>query len=129
MARSEYRSVSHDHDAFLERALKRKGFREAYDDLEDEYVLVRELLAARAKAGLTQEEVAASMGTTKSAVSRLEGAGKHSPSVSTLKKYAEAVGCEIEIRLVPSPCRTSASSRLGARKVDSGGGRTVAPRR
>jgi len=106
MDRSEYRPVSHDHDAFLERALKRKGFREAYDGLEDEYLLVRELLAARAQAGLTQEEVAASMGTTKSAVSRLEGAGKHSPSVSTLKKYARAVRCDVEIRIVPAPRRT-----------------------
>ena len=110
MARSEYRPVAHDHDAFLKRALKRKGFGDAYDELEDEYLLVRELLAARAHSGLTQEEVAASMGTTKSAVSRLEGAGKHSPSVSTLKKYAKAVGCDIEIRLVPAPRRTSASS-------------------
>lgn len=110
MAASEYRPVTHDHDAFLERALKRKGFREAYDDLEDEYLLVRELLAARVHAGLTQEEVAASMGTTKSAVSRLEGAGKHSPSVSTLKRYARAVGCDVEIKLVPAPRLTRASS-------------------
>ena len=85
MARSEYRPVAPEHD------------REAQH-------------AARAHSGLTQEEVAASMGTTKSAVSRLEGAGKHSPSVSTLKKYAKAVGCDIEIRLVPAPRRTSASS-------------------
>jgi len=63
---------------------------------------VRELLAARVSAGLSQEQVAASMGTTKSAVSRLEGAGAHSPSVSTLKRYAKAVGCDVEIRLVPS---------------------------
>ena len=47
MASGEYKPVSHDHDAFLERALKRKGFAEAYDQLEDEYLLVRELLAAR----------------------------------------------------------------------------------
>ncbi|MBE0418237.1 MAG: helix-turn-helix transcriptional regulator [Coriobacteriia bacterium] len=114
MAASEYRPVTHDHDAFLERALKRKGFREAYDDLEEEYLLVRELLAARVHAGLTQEEVAASMGTTKSAVSRLEGAGKHSPSVSTLKRYARAVGCDVEIKLVPAPRLTRASS--GRRK-------------
>jgi DNA-binding XRE family transcriptional regulator len=114
MATSEYKPVAHDHDAFLERALKRKGFAEAYDDLEDEYLLVRELLAARVHAGLTQEEVAASMGTTKSAVSRLEGAGKHSPSVNTLKKYAQAVGCDVEIRLVPAPRLTPASS--GRRK-------------
>jgi len=110
MARSEYRPVSHDHEAFLERARKRKGFDEAYDELEDEYLLVRELLSARTQAGLTQEDVAASMGTTKSAVSRLEGAGKHSPSVSTLKKYARAVGCDVEIRLVPAPRRTKAST-------------------
>jgi len=96
----EYNPVTHDHDEFLERALKRKGFREAYES-EEEYILIRELLAARVHAGLTQEEVAASMGTTKSAVSRLEGAGKHSPSVSTLKRYARAVGCDVEIRLVP----------------------------
>ena len=94
--------VLHDHNAFLERALKRKGFAEAYDALEDEYLLARELLSARVRAGLTQEEVAVSMGTTKSAVSRLEGAGKHSPSVTTLKKYAHAVGCDVEIRLVPA---------------------------
>ena len=109
MRRSEYKPVSHDE--FLERALKRKGFREAYDNLGEEYLLVRELLAARAHAGLTQEEVAASMGTTKSAVSRLEGASKHSPSVSTLKKYARAVGCNVEIRIVSAPRRRSASSR------------------
>ncbi|MEI6725896.1 MAG: helix-turn-helix transcriptional regulator [Actinomycetes bacterium] len=68
---------------------------------------MRELLAARAKAGLTQEQVAASMGTTKSAVSRLEAVGKQSPSVNTLKKYARAVGCEVEIRLVSSPESTA----------------------
>jgi hypothetical protein len=68
MARTEYDPVSHDHREFLERALKRKGFSEAYNGLEDEYRFVRELLAARVNAGLTQEEVAASMGTTKSAV-------------------------------------------------------------
>lgn len=69
--------------------------------------LIRELLAARGKAGFTQEQVAASMGTTKSAISRLEAGGKHSPSVTTLRKYARSVGCEVEIRLVPiSPCST-----------------------
>lgn len=103
MARSEYQPVCHDHQAFLERALKRKGFDAAYNDLGAEYLLARELLTARVQAGLTQEEVAASMGTTKSAVSRLEGAGKHSPSVTTLERYARAVGCDIEIRLVPAP--------------------------
>ena len=107
MAKNNYNPVPHDHEAFLERALERKGFREAYVELEDEYRLVRELLGARLGAGLTQEEVAACMGTTKSAVSRLEAAGKHSPSVATLTKYAKAVGCEVEIKLVPTTGKKS----------------------
>jgi transcriptional regulator with XRE-family HTH domain len=41
------------------------------------------------------------MGTTKSAISRLESAGKHAPSLETLKRYARAVGCEIQVKLVP----------------------------
>ncbi|MHB8869089.1 MAG: helix-turn-helix transcriptional regulator [Thermoleophilia bacterium] len=129
MARDEYRPVPHDHDAFLERALSRRGFREAYDENEDEYLLLRELLAARAQAGLTQEEVAASMGTTKSAVSRLEGGGRHSPSVKTLKRYAKAVGCEVEIRLVAASRRTGASNRLGERGTSLQSKGKAAPRR
>ncbi len=101
MAEKDYMSVSHDHAAFLQRASERPGFEEAYGDLEEEYALARELLSARAQAGLTQEEVAESMGTTRSAVSRLEGSGKHSPSLRTLKRYARAIGYEVEIRLVP----------------------------
>lgn len=116
----KYQSTSHDHAAFLEKALKRKGFKQAYDELEDEYILIRELLLARSRAGLTQEAVAARMGTTKSAVSRLEGAGKHSPSVSTLKSYAHAVGCRLEIRLVPetkaAKARSSAPRKRASRK-------------
>jgi DNA-binding XRE family transcriptional regulator len=111
MADREYRPIAHDHDEFLARAMKRKEFARAYADSADEYELVRELLAARAKAGLTQEQVAESMGTTKSAVSRLEAVGKHSPSVSTLKKYATAVGCEVEIRLVPASGRQPPAPR------------------
>jgi DNA-binding XRE family transcriptional regulator len=115
MAEREYRPVAHDHDELLSHAMKRKGFAAAYAENAGEYELVRELLAARAKAGLTQEEVAECMGTTKSAVSRLEAVGKHSPSVSTLKRYARAVGCEVEIRLVPASRPTTASTRQSLR--------------
>jgi transcriptional regulator with XRE-family HTH domain len=114
MADLKHRPVPHDHEAFLKRALKRKGFPQAYADLGKEYALARELLRARSRAGLTQEAVAERMGTTKTAVSRLEAAGRHSPSVTTLKKYAQAVGCEVEIRLVPAPRPIRASSRRRA---------------
>ncbi|MBI5197913.1 MAG: helix-turn-helix transcriptional regulator [Nitrospirae bacterium] len=106
MADLKYKPVPHDHEAFLEKAMKRKHFKKAYGELQEEYLLVREMLAARSRSGLTQEAVAALMGTTKSAVSRLEGVGKHAPSLATLKKYAQAVGCRLEVKLVPKAGRT-----------------------
>ena len=111
MAELKYQPVPHDHEAFLKKALRRKDFREAYEDLDEEYTLIREMLAARSRSGLTQEAVAERMVTTKSAVSRLEGAGKHAPSLTTLKKYAQAVGCHLEIKLVQDSCRTKRSTR------------------
>jgi DNA-binding XRE family transcriptional regulator len=102
MSDDAYRPVPHDHAEFLRRARRRKGFAEAYAANAREYELTRELLAARTEAGLTQEQVAVSMGTTKSAVSRLEAVGGPSPSVATLRRYARAVGCEVEVRLVPA---------------------------
>jgi len=59
------------------------------------------MIAARCKSGLTQEGMAKLMATTKSAVSRLESAGKHAPFLATLKKYARAVNCRLELKLIP----------------------------
>lgn len=101
MADLKYAPVLHDHQAFLAKAGARKGFNEAYNALGVEYELARQLLKARTRAGLTQDAVAERMGTTKSAISRLEGSGKHAPSLTTLQKYARAVGCDLQVRLVP----------------------------
>lgn len=63
--------------------------------------IARELFAARMRARLTQEQVAAFMGTTKSVVCRLESHSMHMPSTGTLLRYARAVGCTIQVRLTP----------------------------
>jgi DNA-binding XRE family transcriptional regulator len=119
MADLKYQPVSHDHHTFLKNAKKREGFRKAYEELEEEYVLIREMLAARSRSGLTQEAVAELMGTTKSAVSRLEAGGKHAPSLITLKKYAQAVGCHLEIKMVPASRRRNRTSGK-AKKLSAG---------
>lgn len=98
-----YRPVTCDPAAELAKDLEDPAFREAYGALEDEYAALDAMLNARKEAGLTQEDVARRMGTTKSAVSRLEasfGSAKHSPSLATLRKYAKACGRRLEIRLV-----------------------------
>ena len=60
--------------------------------------LVRELAEQRRSAGLSQTEVAARMGTSQSAVARLE-AGDADVRASTLERYAAAIGSEITWRL------------------------------
>jgi DNA-binding XRE family transcriptional regulator len=101
MAELKYRPVPHDHAAFLAKARTRRGFSAAYDALELEYQVASQMIKARSRAGLTQDAVAERMGTTKSAISRLESASKHAPSLATLKRYASAVGCELQVKLVP----------------------------
>jgi transcriptional regulator with XRE-family HTH domain len=91
------------HSDLKKKALKRKKVKEEYDALEPELSLLRELLQARQNAGLSQAEVASKMGTKAPAITRLESSltsGKHSPSIATLKKYAPALGCHLEIKLI-----------------------------
>lgn len=92
------------HERLKINALERSAVRQEYEKLEEEFSLLRQMLAARHRAGLNQAEVAQRMGTKAPAVTRLESSlnsGKHSPSLVTLRKYAKAVGCKLEINLVP----------------------------
>ncbi len=94
------------HDEMIGSWQKDPAFRKAYDALEEEFALFDELLKARGRAGLTQAEVAERMDTKTPAVARLEAGGgskKHSPSIATLRRYAAAVGCRLEVKLVPAP--------------------------
>ena len=86
------------------RAIKKKMLadrevRAAYEALRDEFDLARELIAARVRAGLTQAQVAERMGTTQSAVARLES-GAQMPSVNTLLKFAKATRSRPIIKLL-----------------------------
>ena len=104
MTRERYQPVPFDIDATRSRWMKRKGFKAAYDALADEYATLDELLRARKTAGMTQADVAASMGVAQASVARLEasaGSRKHAPSVATLRRYADAVGCDLHLTLTP----------------------------
>ncbi|AQH00083.1 MULTISPECIES: helix-turn-helix domain-containing protein [Caballeronia] len=85
------------------RMLADPEFKAAYDALGPKYEALDALLRARKEAGLTQAQIAERMGTTASAVARLEGSlisEKHSPSVATLRKYATACGKTLRIAFV-----------------------------
>jgi ribosome-binding protein aMBF1 (putative translation factor) len=92
-----------NHSELKEKALKSNNVKDAYEALEPEFTLLHEILKARRNAGLSQAEIAERMGTKAPAVTRLESSlssGKHSPSIATLKKYANALDCHLEIKLV-----------------------------
>src|SRR5687768_3230613 len=83
-----------------ERAGKDPEFEEGYERGYQAFKLGAMLLAAREQAGLTQAEVARRLGTHKSAISRMEN---HAEDIrlSTLQRYAEAVGCFLSLELRP----------------------------
>src|SRR5919198_2345099 len=92
------------HDDMIATWKKDPTFRKESDALAEEFALFDALVSARQQAGLTQMEVAERMGTKTPAVARLEAGGgrqHHAPSLATLRKYAAAVGCRLEIKLVP----------------------------
>ena len=90
------------HKNLKAKALSNPFVKAEYDALQPEFELLHKMLKARTRAGLTQADVAQRMGTKTPAVTRLESSSStHSPSVKTLQRYAEAVGCRLEIRLIP----------------------------
>jgi len=93
------------HNELRAKALSNAKVQAAYDEMVPEFALLRQMLKARQKAGLSQAEVAERMGTKAPAITRLEsslGNGKHSPSLATLQKYANAVGCELQVKFIQS---------------------------
>lgn len=91
------------HDQVIKKLLSRPGVRKEVARIErEEGALLDLLLKARQEAGLTQAQVAERMGTQPPAVARLERAlatGKHSPSITTLRKYAKACGRRLVLDL------------------------------
>jgi transcriptional regulator with XRE-family HTH domain len=84
--------------------MKSPKYRREYEALEEEFSLAAVLIEARARAGLTQEQVAQRMKTTQAVVARLEGRGSM-PSTWTLEKYARATGTRLKISFEPKGAR------------------------
>ena len=80
------------------RLLANPEVRAEYDALAPEFEIAAELVAARLRAGLSQVELAERMGTSQSAVARLES-GRTLPSTKTILRYGKATGSRLRVRL------------------------------
>lgn len=78
--------------------MKDPAFKAEYDKLAPEFEIATELILARRRAGLSQEELAERMGTSQSAIARLES-GRSLPSAKTLLRFAAATGSKVNLRL------------------------------
>ncbi len=95
--------IRYTHDKVKAKMLADPMVRKEYEDLNDEFELFRDMLRIRLMTGKTQEDLAKTLHTTTSAISRLENSGgkkHHSPSVATLRKYAKALGYHLKIQFV-----------------------------
>jgi len=80
------------------KLLQNKKVRAEYKKLEPEFALIETLIEKRLQKGLTQAALAKKIGTKQSAVARLES-GSYNPSLSFLKKVANALDCKLLIGL------------------------------
>ena len=81
--------------------LQDPAYQEAFEATKLEFELAHQLIDARIRSGLSQEELAAKMGTSQSAIARLES-GTSMPSMRTLARFAQATQCQLHIRFTPN---------------------------
>ncbi len=82
---------------FEKELLKNPKVRKEYERLQPEYAVISAMIEARIKKGLTQKQLASKIGTKQSVISRLES-GNANPSVAFLKKLAEALDSNLQIK-------------------------------
>jgi ribosome-binding protein aMBF1 (putative translation factor) len=88
-------------DVVRDKWRKEYEVREEYDALNTEFQIAAEIIKARTKAKMTQAELAERLGTKPTAISRLESPNYGRVSISTLKKVAKALNCELQIQFLP----------------------------
>lgn len=81
------------------RLVANPEFQAEYEKADAEFAIIEALVRARTEAKLSQAELAKRIGTTQSAIARLEGGGAY-PSLTTLRRYAEATGTKLQVGLV-----------------------------
>ncbi len=85
---------------FKKKALQNKDVEKEYNALKPLFAIKKQLVAARIAKGLTQDDIAKKIGTSKSNISRLESLNNtYMPNLATLMKYAEALGMRLDIGL------------------------------
>ena len=86
---------------FKKKALQNQEVKKEYEALEPLFKIKKQLIVARLSKGLTQDDIAKKIGTSKTNISRLESPNNnYMPNLATLIKYANALDMKLDIGLV-----------------------------
>lgn len=88
------------YNQFQKKLLSDPEAKKAYEDLQPEFAIIQVIIDARVKKKISQEELAKRMGTGQAVISRLENANAK-PSLSLIKRLADALGLKVELKLTP----------------------------
>lgn len=90
----------YSHQELHREWMKDPGYRREYKRLEPEYQIARAIIEARIRKRITQAELAKRAKTGQAVISRLEGMSSK-PSLSLLRRIADALGLRVEVHFVP----------------------------
>ena len=86
-----------DFETHKKLLMKNPKFRKAYEESQLEYEIARAVIRARIEKGLTQKQLAEKLNTKQSVISRVESANT-TPSLSLLKRLAQALNTSLEVQ-------------------------------
>ncbi len=84
---------------YIAEQMKNPEFKKAWEDLDPEFQVLKAMIKAREKTGISQAELARRVGTKQSVISRLERGAFSKATLETIKKMADALDMRLEIRL------------------------------
>jgi ribosome-binding protein aMBF1 (putative translation factor) len=90
------------------RFLADPDFRKEYEALGSEFELIESIIRRRMELKMSQEELAAKVGTGQAAISRLES-GNANPTLASLAEIAEALDADLHIELKPK-CKSKVTT-------------------
>lgn len=88
----------YSHEELHRKWMKDPEYRREYEKLEIEFQIARQIIGARIKRKMSQEELAEKAGTGQAVISRLEGMNAK-PSISLLERIARALNTKIRVTI------------------------------
>lgn len=107
---------------YLKEQLTDPELRAAYDALEPEFALIRQLIDLRIKRGLSQRQLAKRAKMQQPTIARLEGG--QTASLRTLRRVADALDADVQVSLVPRKSGSSATAKMGDKPAARGSKRS-----